>query len=79
MRVYNSYAEREKTRQFELNCPIIIELWDKYEERDDVAELEDEMIDWIMFNTKDQVYCGGDMLFGFKLESDAELFKLTWG
>lgn len=78
-RIYNHYEEREKARQFEWDCPIKIDLWEKYELEEDGAEIEKEMIDWIGHNTKGRVYCAGDMIFRFEIESDAELFKLTWG
>lgn len=81
MRIYDHYAMTEKRRQHRWSCGYEISLWGKYadESLGDCAEIEQEMIKWIKETVKGKAHCAGDMKFGFELEQDLILFKLTWG
>lgn len=69
----------EKLRQFEYDCPHEIDLWDKYEETEDVWPLEDKMVTWCKENLKGRsMYCQ-NWRFIFADENDAAAFKLVWG
>jgi len=71
----------EKLRQFEFDCPTILDLWSQLSQEieDEYDTRVDNMVDWCKENCKGRSMYMQNLKFIFELKSDAMAFKLMWG